>query len=104
MIGQKQCCIGVTNELLKTLAEQTDYHNLHKYAVQSLSVEPGNPKAYYWLIYAMIQMGATEIAKSEIAMAKEYLTAEEFADLEKAISDIRIAGQTIQFHNERLLQ
>lgn len=52
----------------------------------------------------MIQMGATEIAKSEIAMAKEYLTAEEFADLEKAISDIRIAGQTIQFHNERLLQ
>lgn len=96
--------IGVTNELLKTLAEQTDYHNLHKYAVQSLSVEPGNPKAYYWLIYAMIQMGATEIAKSEIAMAKEYLTAEEFADLEKAISDIRIAGQTIQFHNERLLQ
>lgn len=96
--------IGVTNELLKTLAEQKDYHNLHKYAAQSLSVEPGNPKAYYWLIFAMAQMGATEIAKSEIAMAKEYLTEEEFEDLEKEISDIRIAGQAIQFRNAKLPQ
>lgn len=96
--------IGVTNELLKTLAEQKDYHNLHKYAAQSLSVEPGNPKAYYWLIFAMAQMGATEIAKSEIAMAKEYLTDEEFEELERDLSDIRIAGQAIQFRNAKLPQ
>lgn len=94
--------IGVTNELLKTLAEQMDYHNLHKYAVLSLSVEPGNPNAYYWLVYAMAQMGATEIAKSEIAMAKEYLTEEEFDELENAISGIRVGGQSIQFRNIKL--
>ena len=96
--------IGVTNELLKTLAEQKDFHNLHKYAAQSLSVEPGNPKAYYWLIYAMAQMGATEIAKSEIAMAKDYLTEEEFEELEKSVGDIRVAGQAIQFRNSKLPQ
>lgn len=94
--------IGVTNELLKTLAEQKDYHNLHKYAAQSLSVETGNPKAYYWLIYAMAHMGATEIAKSELAMAKRCLTDEEFEDLEKAIREIRVAGHAIHFHNEKL--
>lgn len=94
--------IGVTNELLKTLAEQKDYHNLHRYAAQSLSVETGNPKAYYWLIYAMAHMGATEIAKSELTMAKRCLTEEEFEDLEKAIREIRVAGHTIHFHNEKL--
>ena len=94
--------IGVTNELLKTLAEQKDYHSLHRYAAQSLSVETGNPKAYYWLIYAMAHMGATEIAKSELAMAKRCLTEEEFEDLEKAIREIRVADHGIHFHNEKL--
>lgn len=96
--------IGVTNELLKSLAEKKDYYNLHKYAIQSLSVESGNPKAYYWLILAMANMGATEIAKSEIAMAKKCLTEEEFAELENAIREIHIDGQPIRFQSDKLIQ
>ena len=94
--------IGVTNELLRILAEQKDYHNLHKYATQSLAVENGNPKAYYWLIYAMVHMGVTEIAKSEIAMARKCLTEEEFKELEESIREIKVAGQAAPFHNVKL--
>lgn len=96
--------IGVTNELLNSLAEKKDYYNLHKYAIQSLSVETGNPQAYYWLIFAMANMGATEIAKSEIAMAKKCLTEEEFAELENAIREIHIDGQPIRFQSDKLIQ
>lgn len=96
--------VGVTNELLNSLAEKKDYYNLHKYAIQSLSVETGNPQAYYWLIFAMANMGATEIAKSEIAMAKKCLTEEEFAELENTIREIHIDGQPIRFQSDKLIQ
>lgn len=38
---------GVVSELLKTLAEVKDYHNLHRYAAQALAVDPANGTAHY---------------------------------------------------------
>lgn len=82
--------VGVVNELLKMLEETKDYHNIHKYAAQALVIEPGNMKAYYWLIFAMCQMGATEIAQSEFEMAKQHLTEEEYEELIDALKKMPI--------------
>lgn len=73
--------IGVVNELLRTLAASKDYAGIHQYATQSLSIEPGNMRAYYWLIYAICRQGATELAKAELREAKENLTEEEYEEL-----------------------
>ncbi|MBO5323980.1 MAG: hypothetical protein J6A88_07780 [Oscillospiraceae bacterium] len=82
--------VGVVNEFLKMLEETKDYHNIHKYAAQALVIEPGNMKAYYWLIFAMCQMGATEIAQSEFEMAKQHLTEEEYEELIDALKKMPI--------------
>ena len=73
--------LGVTNELLKTLSEKKDYPNVLQYATQALKIEPGNMQAYYWLINSMYRLGATEMAKSEVKVAKQHLTKEEFGEL-----------------------
>lgn len=91
--------IGMVNELLKTLEGQKDYHNLHKYAAHSLTVEPGNMKAYYWLMVAMCNMGAIEMAKTQIEMAKENLTDEEYYDLIEALKRADIAPSLEHFRN-----
>lgn len=81
--------LGVINELLKTLAEVNDYSEIHLYATQSLSIEPGNMRAYYWLIYAMYRMGATEMAKSEVKEAERYLTREEYLELIRYLRQLK---------------
>ena len=50
-------------KLLKTLDDEKDYHNLHRYAAQALAVDPGNGTAHYWLIYSMVKWGANELVK-----------------------------------------
>jgi len=82
---------GMVSELLKTLADGKDYHNLHRYAAQALAVDPGNKTAHYWLIYAMAQRGADEMAKTQVQIAQEALTDEEYYELVNASKKAKIA-------------
>ena len=90
------------NELLKTLAEEKDFHNLHRYAAQALSIDSGNRSAYYWLIYAMLKMGATELAKTQVKIAEENLTEEDFHDLIMELKKAEIAPMLDLFRNEKI--
>ena len=96
------CYLGVTNELLKTLAEEKDYHNLQKCAAASLVVEKGNPNTYYGLIYAMTHMGAHECAKTEIEIARQNLTDEDFQDLVVSLRDINPTDKIVHFRNQKI--
>ena len=82
---------GMVSELLKSLAEGKDYHNLHRYAAQALAVAPGNKTAHYWLIYSLAQRGADELAKTQAQIAREHLTEEEYYDLVSPLKKTRLA-------------
>ena len=82
---------GMVSELLKTLADGKDYHNLHRYAAQALAIDPGNKTAHYWLIYAMAQRGADELAKTQVQIAQAALTDEEYYELVNALKQAKIA-------------
>ena len=82
---------GMVSELLKTLADGKDYHNLHRYAAQALAIDPGNKTAHYWLIYAMAQRGADELAKTQVQIAQAALTDEEYYELVNALKKAKIA-------------
>ena len=82
---------GMVSELLKTLADGKDYHNLHRYAAQALAIDPCNKTAHYWLIYAMAQRGADELAKTQVQIAQEALTDEEYYELVNALKKAKIA-------------
>lgn len=73
--------VGIVNELLAELAAIKDYPCLQAYAAHSLELVPGNMRAYYWQIFSMYQMGAVEMAKSEISRAENDLTGDEYAML-----------------------
>lgn len=73
--------LGAVNELLKTLAELKDYTGVHQYATESLRIDPGNFRAYYWMIYSMYRQGTTEMAKVELRSAEQNLTSEEYGEL-----------------------
>lgn len=85
LIGQvnhyRLCYVTLVNELLSTLAAAKDYACVQHYAVNSLTIMPGNLKAYYWLIVAMYHLGTVELAKKELSRAKEALTSEEYGIL-----------------------
>ena len=93
---------GVVNELLKTLEDAKDYQNLHKYAAQSLAVAPGNVKAHYWLIVAMFNLGADEMADTQLETAKRALTDEEYYELVEALKKAKITEPSNLFRNEKL--
>lgn len=93
---------GVVNELLKTLEDAKDYQNLHKYAAQSLAVAPGNVKAHYWLIVAMFNLGADEMADTQLEAAKRALTDEEYYELVEALKKAKITEPSNLFRNEKL--
>lgn len=93
---------GVVNELLKTLEDAKDYQNLHKYAAQSLAVAPGNVKAHYWLIVAMFNLGADEMADTQLEAAKRVLTDEEYYELVEALKKAKITEPSNLFRNEKL--
>lgn len=92
---------GMVSELLKTLAEGRDYHNLHRYAAQALAVDPANGTAHYWLIYSMAQRGAGELAKAQIQIAQEHLAEEEYYDLVSALKKTRLAPVHNLFRKEK---
>lgn len=94
--------IGIVNELLRMLADAESYHDLHKYAVQSLNIEPGNLHAYYWLIYAMVHLGSFDLAKSEYEMAQHYLTVEEYEELTDMLQNLRNLPQEDLFYIRKL--
>ena len=93
---------GVVNELLKTLEDAKDYQNLHKFAAQSLAVAPGNVKAHYWLIVAMFNLGADEMAEIQLEAAKRALTNEEYYELVEALKKAKITEPSNLFRNEKL--
>ena len=95
---------ALTNELLKILAESKDYHGLHDYASRSVAVNPGNEQGYYWMAYAMKQMGVHEMAKAEMEVAKHYLTEEEYDELQEKLRKIPVREQSLHFRNEKLEQ
>lgn len=91
----------MVSELLKTLAEEKDYHNLHRYAAQALAIDPGNGTAHYWLIYSMAQRGADELAKTQIQIAQEALTEEEYYELVSALKKAKISPVHGLFRKEK---
>lgn len=95
---------GMVNELLKTLAEQKDFYNLHKYAAQAISVDPGNVKAYYWMVVATCNLGSEEMALTQLSTAEKNLTEEEYADLLRMLRDAKISSLGDTFYNEKLIK
>ena len=93
---------GVVNELLKILEDSRDYQNLYKYAAQALTVTPGNVKAHYWLIVAMFNLGADEMADTQLEASRRVLTDEEYYDLTQALKKARITEPSNLFRNEKL--
>ena len=89
---------GMVSELLKSLAEAKDYHNLHRYAAQSLAIDHGNGTAHYWLIYSMVQRGADELAKTQMKIAQDALAEEDYSDLVAALKKARISPTHGLFH------
>lgn len=94
--------IGAVNELLKTLEDAKDYQNLHKYAAQSLAVAPGNVKAHYWLIVAMFNLGADEMADAQLEAAKRVLNDDEYYDLVEALKNAKITEPSNLFRNGKM--
>lgn len=92
---------GMVSELLKTLAGERDFHNLHKYAAQTLYVDSGNGTAHYWLIYSMAQRGAYELAKAQLQIAQENLTDEDYYELVTALKKTKLASIHSLFRKEK---
>lgn len=81
--------IGMVNELLQYLAEAKDYQKIYQYASQALMIERGNMRAYYWLIYALYRQGTTGMAKTELRLAKQNLTEEDYQMLVSKLAKFR---------------
>ena len=92
---------GLESELLKTLADTKDYHNLHRYAAQALALDPGNGTAHYWLIYSMVKRGADELAKTQVQIARETLTDEDYNELVNALKRAKIGPVHNLFRREK---
>lgn len=73
--------IGVINQLLSTLDLAHDYVCIHEYAGIAVQAVPGSADAHYWLAYAMLKLGTTELAKNELQVAKQMLTEDEYHDI-----------------------
>ena len=93
---------GVVNELLKLLEDAKDYQNLYKYAAQSLTISPENVKAHYWLIVAMFNLGADEMADTQLEESRRILTDAEYYELTQALKKARITEPSNLFLNEKL--
>lgn len=94
--------LGMVNELLKTLADEKDFHDLHKYAAQALTVDPANGTAYYWLIYSMVKMGASELAKTQVQIAQQNLLEEDYDELIIKLKHIETSPTANLFRNEKV--
>lgn len=68
--------VGAVNESMRVLWEEKHYHYIHSFAAKALVIVPHNKDILYWLIRAMEKQGHTEMARSELLMAKAKLDAE----------------------------
>lgn len=73
--------IGVINQLLSTLDLAHDYVCIHEYAGIAVQAVPGSADAHYWLTYAMLKLGTTELARNELRAAKQLLNDEEYQSI-----------------------
>lgn len=73
--------IGVINQLLSTLDLAHDYVCIHEYAGIAVQAVPGSSDAHYWLAYAMLKLGTTELARNELRAAKQLLNDEEYQSI-----------------------
>ena len=78
---------GVVNQLLTTLDRANDYVCILEYANIAVKALPKNAEMHFWLIYAMTRLGAPEMAKSQMAAAKQMLTEEDYTDLINRLDD-----------------
>lgn len=92
--------IGIINELLATLVAARDFNGVQQYAAKAITLTPENVRAHYWLIHAMNHLGTLELARNQIALAKETLTSEEFGSLKKFIAEDLTLPYTALFIDE----
>lgn len=92
--------IGIINELLTTLADAGDFTGVQQYAAKAIELTPENTRAHYWLIHAMSHLGALELARNQISLAREKLTSEEYATLKKYIAHDSTMPYTALFNDE----
>lgn len=92
--------MGIINELLATLDGAGDFTSIQQYATKAIKLTPENTRAHYWLIHAMNHLGALELARSQIAHAKETLTSEEYDNLKKFIAADTTMPYGVLFNGE----
>lgn len=73
--------MGIVNQLLSTLNKANDYVCIHEYASIAVRAVPGSLDAHYWLTYAMLHLGSTEMARNELRIAKQVLTTDDYYDM-----------------------
>lgn len=76
--------VELVNILLDALYRQNDEKGIREYALKSLSIEPGNPTAYYHLISSIKRTGGS--IQMNLEMAKKHLTDEEYFNLCQSLS------------------
>lgn len=92
--------IGIVNELLATLDATDDFVGVQQYAAKAIMLTPENARAHYWMIHAMNHLGTLELARNQIAIAKEVLTGEEYSSLKKFIAEDPTMPYTVLFGGE----
>lgn len=93
---------GICRELFRLLDWKQDYYNIQKYASIAVKVVPGFPKAHFWLIKSMRILGAIEMAESQLEIARQKLTEEDYEDLVNEIRSIPAANLQTGFHPDNL--
>lgn len=73
--------MGVVNQLLSALDMAGDYVCILEYANTAIRCIPGCLDAHYWLIYAMNHIGMGEMANSQLKVARQVLTDEDYVEL-----------------------
>lgn len=92
--------IGIVNELLATLDTANDFTGIQQYAAKAIMLTPENARAHYWMIHAMNHLGTLELARNQIALAKETLTSEEYSNLKRFIAEDPTLPYTVLFGSE----
>ena len=70
--------MGVVNQLLSSLDMAGDSVCILEYANIAVRAIPGCLDAHYWLIYAMNHVGMREMANSQLKVARQILTEEDY--------------------------
>ncbi|MBR1711202.1 MAG: hypothetical protein IJ719_20630, partial [Clostridia bacterium] len=76
----------LVKELLHTLYAVQDFPCIREYASRSIEIEPGNPRAYYWMIVSDGHPLSSTTAKQILDVAQTNLTEEEFSKLNELLA------------------